>query len=122
MAARPARVLVADDELDIVEMLRDFLVDEGYDVATAGTGAEALAALDAFRPDVLLLDLAMPGISGAEVLDTLRRRGDRTPVVVISGRLDAQAPADVQVVDKPFSLSKIGRAIAAALGRGSGGA
>jgi len=75
------------------------------------------AAVDAFRPDVLLLDLAMPGISGTEVMDTLHRRGVQLPVVVISGRFDAQAPAGVQVVDKPFSLSKVSRAVAAALGR-----
>jgi len=117
VTARPARILIADDEADIVEMLQDLLVSEGYEVATAATGGEALAAVDAFRPDVLLLDLAMPGISGTEVMDTLHRRGVQLPVVVISGRFDAQAPAGVQVVDKPFSLSKVSRAVAAALGR-----
>ena len=116
MTSRPARVLIADDEHNIVEMLQDFLVGEGYEVATAGTGGEALAAVDAFRPDVLLLDLAMPGMSGAEVLDRPRRRGAQLPVIVISGRLDHETQG-VQVIDKPFNLSKIGRAVAEALGR-----
>jgi CheY-like chemotaxis protein len=75
MKPAPGRVLIADDEPHVRELLRDFLAREGYEVTTAGTGAQALDAVPTFQPDVLLVDMRMPGLSGRDVLDSLRRTG-----------------------------------------------
>jgi two-component system KDP operon response regulator KdpE len=65
---------------------RDFLTRVGDEVAPAETGAAALEAVPIFQPDVILLDMAMPGMSGADVLDALRRAGLTVLVILISGR------------------------------------
>jgi CheY-like chemotaxis protein len=77
MAGEPTtgRVLIVDDEPPIRELLRDFLAGRGYEVAAAATGGEALAAVPTFRPDVILVDRLMPGLSRTDVLDALRRGG-----------------------------------------------
>ena len=81
-----SRVLIVDDEPHVREVLRDFLTRVGDEVATAETGAAALEAVPTFQPDVILLDMVMPGMSGADVLDALRRAGLTVPVILISGQ------------------------------------
>ena len=66
------KVLVVDDEPDIVELARIKLTHEGFDVTTANSGEEALAAVAIERPDVIVLDVMMPGITGWEVAHRLR--------------------------------------------------
>jgi DNA-binding response OmpR family regulator len=82
---QPTTVLVVDDELDIVDLMRDFLEAEGYTVLTAHTGEQALAAVDEHTIDCVLLDVMMPGQSGFEVLRRLRETGE-TPVLFLSAR------------------------------------
>ena len=81
------RVLVLEDDPDIVDYLSSFLEDEGYDVATAGRCSAALAMLDSFRPEIVLADALLPGRSGLEFLVTVRRheRWGELPVVVVTG-------------------------------------
>ncbi|HEX3722685.1 MAG TPA: response regulator transcription factor [Nitrolancea sp.] len=79
------RVLVVDDDEDIVSLLRDFLEAEGYDVATAGDGVTALDELDRLGADVVLLDVMMPGQSGFDVLRRIRDTSD-IPVLFLSAR------------------------------------
>jgi CheY-like chemotaxis protein len=82
----PVRVLVTDDEPAVLNMLRDLLA-KGYEV-----GAAALAAVPRFLPDVLLVDIGMPGLSGPQVLEALRRTGSKIPLIGISG--DASRPIE----------------------------
>jgi phosphoserine phosphatase RsbU/P len=87
-ASVSARILVVDDHRPNVELLARHLDGLGYDVATADTGPRALASIAAARPDVVLLDIGMPGMSGLDVLHRLR--ADPTtadlPVILVSGR------------------------------------
>jgi CheY-like chemotaxis protein len=71
-----------------------------------------------FRPDVLIVDIAMPGLSGAEVLEALRRSGSAVPVVAISGQASVAEEGFFAVMLKPFSVALIVRTVAAALGQG----
>src|ERR1700746_1076273 len=83
--ARPLRVVIADDSGFMRKMLADALTEQGFEVvASACNGDEALAVCPPLRPDVLSLDLAMPGLDGIGVLRALRDRSSPTPVVVVS--------------------------------------
>lgn len=80
-----ATVLVADDERDITDVCRRYLEREGYRVMTAGDGLEALSLWEQNRPDLLVLDLMMPGKSGWDVCSAIRDRED-TPIIMLTAR------------------------------------
>ncbi|HEX8201055.1 MAG TPA: SpoIIE family protein phosphatase [Isosphaeraceae bacterium] len=84
----PTRILVVDDHRPNVVLLARHLQGLGYDVATADSGPEALEVIAAVRPDIVLLDIAMPGMSGLDVLRRLRGEPatDDLPVILVSGR------------------------------------
>src|SRR5438876_321308 len=81
--AVPQRILVVDDEPDITALVAYHLAKEGYRVTTAGTGADALRSAREERPDMVVLDLMLPGHSGFEVLAELRRRDETRDVGVL---------------------------------------
>jgi CheY-like chemotaxis protein len=112
------RILIVDDEPLICELLRDVLTVEGYEVATAVTGAEALEAVPRFRPNVILVDMLMPGLSGRGVLHAVRRAGVTVPVILISGDSPARDEGFYGVITKPFDLITLGRVVAAAMDEG----
>jgi DNA-binding response OmpR family regulator len=80
-----ASVLVIDDEADVRSLLRELLADCGYRVHEAGDGADGLRALYASRPDVVLLDLAMPQLDGWRTLERIRELSD-VPVLILTSR------------------------------------
>lgn len=84
-----AKVLVVDDELEIIDLMRDFLEAAGFQVVTANRGEDALAVLRQTTVDCVLLDVMMPGMSGFEVLREIRELGN-VPVLILSAR-DADA-------------------------------
>ena len=86
-ASRNARVLVADDEEAIAELLRRMLVKDGYDVEVVGDGLSALRAVVAFKPHVVLLDVNMPEMSGIDVCRRIKQdvANRLTPVVIVTG-------------------------------------
>ena len=86
-APRPLRVLVVDDERDSVLTLMLLLQDEGHEVRGVSTGRQAISALSGFDADVVLLDIALPELSGWEVAREIRkRRGRERPLIIgISG-------------------------------------
>jgi CheY-like chemotaxis protein len=110
------RVLIADDVPQVVQLLRDVLTEQGYEVHAATTGIEALNAVLMFHPDVILLDMQMPGLSGMKVLDELRRAGLTVPVILISGYPPDAREGFFATFKKPFELDAIARTVAAAVG------
>lgn len=87
-----ARILVVDDEPDISALVAYHLARESYRVRTAGSGTEALRAIEAEPPDLVVLDLMLPGMSGLEVLAELRRRAETEalPVILLTARRDEE--------------------------------
>jgi two-component system KDP operon response regulator KdpE len=105
-------VLVVDDEPQVLRLLRTALTERGYDVATAASGHEALASVDRRMPDVVLLDLTMPGLDGFAVCRALRERST-VPIIVISARgeeHDKVVALDLGADDyltKPFGMEEL---------------
>ena len=112
------RVLIADDEPHVRELLGDFLAGQGYEVATMATGERALDAVPTFRPDVILVDMVMPGLSGTDVLIALRQAGVTVPVILISGNPVIAGEAFFRVLRKPFNLRTMAEVVAAAVDYG----
>ena len=82
------QILVVDDEVAIREVLIEFLADHGYSAAGAENGREALQMVKTIRPQVILLDIAMPGMNGIETLKRLRQEIPAAAVIMISGHAD----------------------------------
>jgi two-component system, OmpR family, alkaline phosphatase synthesis response regulator PhoP len=83
----PARILVADDEPNIIKLLRLYLREEGYDVTSARDGREAVERFRAEKPDLVILDLMMPYLGGFEVCTEIRKESD-VPVIMLTARSD----------------------------------
>jgi CheY-like chemotaxis protein len=115
------RVLVVDDEPEVGAVLRDALVAAGYSVVVAQSGPEALAHLPAFQPDVVLLDVFMPGMSGDQVLERVRRDYPQVAVVIASALEDEAAARALlargafDYLRKPFDLALLERVVIAAM-------
>jgi two-component system, OmpR family, KDP operon response regulator KdpE len=107
-----ARILIADDEPAIRRAVQTNLARHGFQIGTAETGTEAIERAATFRPDLVLLDLALPDVDGLEVIRALRERGS-TPIVVLSVRgqeRDKVAALDLGADDyltKPFGVDEL---------------
>ncbi|TQS42508.1 response regulator transcription factor [Cryptosporangium phraense] len=118
-----ARLLVVDDEPNIVELLETSLCYAGFDVQTASTGREAVAAISERSPDLVLLDIMLPDIEGLEVVRLLRSTGSRIPVLLLTARdgtddkIAALTLGADDYVTKPFSLNEVLARIRALLRR-----
>jgi two-component system KDP operon response regulator KdpE len=117
-------VLVVDDEPQIVRALRINLAARGYEVSTAANGQEALRVAAAVHPEVVVLDLGLPDIDGAEVIEGLRG-WTNVPIIVLSARTDSgdkvaalDAGAD-DYVTKPFGMDELLARMRAAVRRSS---
>lgn len=106
------KILIADDDRQILRALRITLGARGYDVVTAGDGRAALNAAIAEHPDVIVLDLGMPGLTGIEVIEAVRG-WSTVPILVVSGRSESwdkvealDAGAD-DYVTKPFAADEL---------------
>lgn len=111
------RILVIDDDIYIGNMLEELLTREGYDVIRAYSGTEALLVLEGSRPDLVLLDLMLPGLSGEELLPRIKG----VPVIVVSAKVDTESKISllmegaVDYVTKPFEPRELLARIVAAL-------
>src|SRR5881394_67934 len=108
-----SRVLVIDDEAAIRDSLKMTLEYEGYEFVGAATGQEGLAIAEREGPDLVLLDVKMPGMDGLEVLERLRNMNDALPVVVISGHgtistaVEATKKGAFDFIEKPFASERV---------------
>jgi two-component system OmpR family response regulator len=118
-----ARLLVVDDEPNILELLSASLRFAGFDVATAADGNEALRVAERFKPDLLLLDVMMPGIDGFEVVRRMRQEGRQVPVLFLTAKdatedkITGLTLGGDDYVTKPFSLEEVIARVRAVLRR-----
>jgi len=114
-----ATVLLVDDDNDLRSMLSGALSNLGYEVEEAVDGPAALLTLEKFRPDVVVIDFAMPGLNGAEVAKKARTRWPGLPIVLASGYADTGAieeavGQDTKLLRKPFRIDELLEAVRAA--------
>ncbi len=113
----PTRVLVVDDEESIREVLVDFLEMEGFAVVAVPDAEEGLRRLEGLRPDVILLDLEMPGMNGLELLHELEARGSRALPIMMTGygtvetAIEAMKAGAYDYLLKPFKVPEVIRVI-----------
>ncbi|MGD8230091.1 MAG: sigma-54 dependent transcriptional regulator [Desulfobacteraceae bacterium] len=106
-------ILVVDDEETIIQSLNGILTDEGYDVVSANSGADALGKIEEVMPELVLLDIWMPGIDGIETLVKIKETNPHLPVVMMSGHgtietaVKATKLGAYDFIEKPLSLEKV---------------
>ncbi|MEN6529811.1 MAG: response regulator transcription factor [Anaerolineaceae bacterium] len=119
-------ILVVDDTRNVLLMINDFLVSQGYEVITAADGKEALDQFHQYHPDLILLDIMMPNMDGYQFISQLRRESD-TPVIMITAK---QQEAEIikgfdlgadDYITKPFRLRELLVRIRAVLRRAAPG-
>jgi two-component system, OmpR family, alkaline phosphatase synthesis response regulator PhoP len=116
------RVLVIDDEPSIVKLVSAYLKPEGYEVHTAADGLAGLKAASAFKPDVIVLDIMLPGMDGLEVLQHLRRESQAYVILLTAKTEETDKIVGLSVgaddyVTKPFSPRELTARVKAALRR-----
>lgn len=116
-----ARILVIDDDPEVVDILVTTLRDEGYGVLGALTSDEGLKLVILSRPDLVLLDIMLPGMNGIEVLKHIRSINPTIKVVMVTGNTDPVLAREalelgaLAYVDKPFDFAYLKRIVAMAL-------
>jgi two-component system, OmpR family, response regulator len=109
----PINVLVVDDEAVLAEMVSMALRYEGWNIATAGDGSSAIASARAQRPDVVVLDVMLPDMSGLDVLHKLREENPQLPVLLLTAkdavedRIAGLTAGGDDYVTKPFSIEEV---------------
>ncbi|GAA1984681.1 response regulator transcription factor [Amycolatopsis minnesotensis] len=120
------RVLVVDDESTLAELVSMALRMEGWDIRSAGTGADAVRVAREFRPDVVVLDVMLPDFSGIEVLRRMRAESPNLPVLFLTAkdavedRIAGLTAGGDDYVTKPFSLEEVALRLRALLRRAHG--
>jgi two-component system nitrogen regulation response regulator NtrX len=106
-------ILIVDDEPSIVQSLKGLLVDEGFDVMTAPNGYEALKIIESEAPDLVLLDIWMPGIDGIETLKEIKGNNPFIQVIIITGHGNVETAVKAtklgafDLIEKPLSIDKV---------------
>lgn len=115
------RILIVDDEQTVRDVLAEYFTERGYEVATAASGADALRGLPESRPDLVLLDVRMPGIDGVETLRRLRDVAPGVAVIMVTANDDVALAREMlklgalDYVSKPFDFDYLERSVMAGL-------
>ena len=118
------KVLIVDDEAEVRRLLQEFLSLRGYDVVLAGSGMEALEAVEGQKPDLVLLDVAMPEMDGVETLGRIVALEPALPVIMVTANTDISvtskllAMGAVDYIPKPFDLEYLDQAVSIQLAAG----
>lgn len=113
MAADQYKILVVDDQIGIRRLLEEVLMEDGYDVCTGANGFEAVEKAEVFNPDLILMDMKMPGMDGLDALQILHEKGWANKVMMMTayGELElvnkAKAFGACAYVTKPFDIIKL---------------
>jgi len=107
------KILIVDDEAGIVQEIKEFLVEEGYEVHTADTAKTGIRLIEEIHPDVILIDVKLPDASGNEVLKTCKEKSPKTKTIMVTGYVDQNVMDEAEMIgrdtflQKPFNLVKI---------------
>ena len=107
------RILIVDDDPSVREVLQEIVTTYGYEAVVTGSARDAVSILAKERVSLVLLDLAMPDITGDQFLDFIRKKGFKTPVVVVSAHVDEEREKHLReagisgIVHKPFEVAKV---------------
>ena len=116
------KILVVDDEESIRELYRAELAEEGYEVDLAADGLQALRRLEVFRPDLVTLDVKMPGIDGIETLRRIREKNPTIPVILVTAfgefKQDFNTWASDAYIVKSHDTSELKQTVNRLLGEG----
>jgi DNA-binding response OmpR family regulator len=100
------KILIVDDEVGIIDEIRDFLSEEGYDVRTADTVKDGISLLTTFQPDVLIVDMKLPDASGIDVLRVCRAQLPNTKTMVVTGYVDQKVMDEAENLGRDMFLQK----------------
>jgi DNA-binding response OmpR family regulator len=112
-----ATALVVEDDDPIAELVESVLTEEGLTVVRSRTGHEAMQASERFRPDIVLLDLGLPGVYGTSIASALKARWRDLPILVVSALSDETVARDAAecgaaaYLTKPFELEQLTEAV-----------
>ena len=120
MSSVPKKIIIVEDQPDVADLLEEMLSDDGYQVIKIHSSGGALSMIRTEKPDVVLLDIMMPDVSGLEVLRFIRREPDlqHIPVVIVSAKT---LPADIRTgleagasayLTKPVDINNLRRTVA----------
>lgn len=122
-ATHDLHVLVVEDEAEAARAMADYLNEEGFSVTTASDGHEGLKAFQAQRPDIVITDIRMPGLSGTELIQAIREVDPDLPIIAVTGHMGETESIDpgptsapIEVLKKPVSLAELSRKVGALRG------
>lgn len=108
-----ARLLIVDDEAGIVEEVKGFFEEEGHEVDTADSGEDGIALIRKMKPDLVLIDMKLPDMSGLQVLAEVKKTSPRTKTIVVTGYVDQSLMDEAEkagrdlFLHKPFNLETL---------------
>ena len=106
-------LLIIDDESEIVDQVKEYFEEEGFRVLTAETGGEGIQILKKEHPDILVLDMKLPDMSGLQVLKTAKEKSPLTKIIAVTGYVDQMMMDQAEelgrdiFLQKPFDLEKL---------------
>ncbi|MBN2602226.1 MAG: response regulator [Candidatus Marinimicrobia bacterium] len=121
------KILIVDDEHDIVELLEDLLLQKGYNVATAFSQAEARAQIEAFKPLIMLLDIKLPDGDGIDFLKEIKPKYSGLDIIMITGLADKEIALEAlkndaaDYITKPIDLNYLTNSVLAKVVTGFSG-
>ena len=107
------KILIVDDEAGIVQEIKQFLEEEGYEAHTADTAKAGIRLIEEIHPDVILIDVKLPNASGTEVLRVCKEKSPKTKTIMVTGYVDQNVMDEAESIgrdtflQKPFDLVKI---------------